>query len=89
MKAIAFIPGMQGVPEILLIIFVILLLFGSKKLPELARSLGKSLNEFKKGQSESAPANQPGKTDAPSNASGEPGNSTTGGSAAPPAAPEK
>ncbi|MFA5688496.1 MAG: twin-arginine translocase TatA/TatE family subunit [Kiritimatiellales bacterium] len=49
---IALIPGMSGVPEILLIVFVILLLFGSKKLPELARSLGKSLNEFKRGQNE-------------------------------------
>ena len=52
MNTLALIPGMTGVPEILLIIFVILLLFGSKKLPELARSLGKSLNEFKRGQSE-------------------------------------
>jgi sec-independent protein translocase protein TatA len=54
MNTFAIIPGMSGVPEILLIAFVILLLFGSKKLPELARSLGKSLNEFKKGQKESA-----------------------------------
>jgi len=44
-----------GAPEILLIVFVIILLFGSKKLPELARSLGKSLNEFKRGQTESTP----------------------------------
>ena len=44
-----------GAPEILLIVFVVLLLFGSKKLPELARSLGKSLNEFKRGQTESDP----------------------------------
>ena len=49
------IPGMQGIPEILLIVFVIILLFGGKKLPELARSLGKSLNEFKRGQTESLP----------------------------------
>jgi len=55
MNTLALIPGMQGLPEILLIIFVILLLFGAKKLPELARSLGKSLNEFKRGQTESAP----------------------------------
>jgi sec-independent protein translocase protein TatA len=46
---------MQGAPEILLIVFVILLLFGAKKLPELARSLGKSLNEFKRGQTEKLP----------------------------------
>ena len=44
--------GMPGTPEILLIIFIILLLFGAKKLPELSRSLGKSLGEFKKGQKE-------------------------------------
>lgn len=55
MNTLALIPGMQGAPEILLIIFVVLLLFGSKKLPELARSLGKSLNEFKRGQTESLP----------------------------------
>ena len=55
MNTLALIPGMQGVPEILLIVFVIILLFGAKKLPELARSLGKSLNEFKKGQTESTP----------------------------------
>lgn len=59
MNTLALIPGMSGVPEILLIVFVVLLLFGSKKLPELARSLGKSLNEFKKGQSESAPDKEP------------------------------
>ena len=44
-----------GVTEILIIIFAILLLFGSKKIPELFRSLGKSLNEFKRGQAESDP----------------------------------
>ena len=55
MNTLALIPGMSGVPEILLIVFVILLLFGAKKLPELARSLGKSLNEFKRGQTESEP----------------------------------
>lgn len=58
MNSLAFIPGMQGAPEILLIVFVVILLFGSKKLPELARSLGKSLNEFKHGQTESLPENK-------------------------------
>lgn len=37
-----------GAPEILLIFFVILLLFGAKKLPELAQGLGKGIREFKK-----------------------------------------
>ena len=44
--------GMPGGPELLVIVFIILLLFGAKKLPELSRSLGKSLGEFKKGQKE-------------------------------------
>ena len=44
--------GMPGHTEVILIVFVILLLFGAKKLPELSRSLGKSLGEFKKGQKE-------------------------------------
>lgn len=41
-----------GWPEILLILLVVLLLFGAKRLPDLARSLGKSLHEFKKGRAE-------------------------------------
>ena len=41
-----------GGGEILLILFIILLLFGAKKLPELAKGLGKGINEFKKASSE-------------------------------------
>jgi sec-independent protein translocase protein TatA len=37
-----------GMQEMLVIMVVILLLFGSKKLPGLARGLGKSMREFKK-----------------------------------------
>ncbi len=37
-----------GMPELLVIVFVILLLFGAKKLPELAQGLGKGIREFKK-----------------------------------------
>ena len=36
-----------GGPEMILIFLVVLLLFGGKKLPELARGLGKGLREFK------------------------------------------
>ncbi len=36
-----------GVPELLIILLVVLLLFGSKKIPELARGLGKGIREFK------------------------------------------
>ena len=38
--------GMPGIPEIMLIAFVVLLLFGGKKLPELMRGLGKGIREF-------------------------------------------
>jgi sec-independent protein translocase protein TatA len=38
-----------GLPDILLILAVLLLLFGARKLPELARSLGRSTKEFKQG----------------------------------------
>lgn len=44
--------GMPGGTELLVILFIVLLLFGAKKLPELSRSLGKSLGEFKKGKEE-------------------------------------
>ena len=41
-----------GGPELLIILVVILLLFGSTKLPKLARSLGQAQNEFKTGLKE-------------------------------------
>ena len=41
-----------GWPEIVVVIAVVLLLFGAKRLPDLMRSLGKSLSEFKKGKEE-------------------------------------
>lgn len=44
-----------GPLEILLILLVILLLFGAKRLPDLARSLGKSMSEFKRGRDEKDP----------------------------------
>ena len=39
-----------GWPEILFILLIILVLFGAKRLPELAKGLGQSLNEFKKAR---------------------------------------
>ena len=41
-----------GWQEILLILLIALLLFGAKKIPDLAKSLGKGMREFKKGLSE-------------------------------------
>lgn len=40
-----------GTPELLLILAIVVLLFGSKKLPELSRSIGDSMKELRKGMS--------------------------------------
>ena len=48
---LAFI-GTLGAQEVMLIFLVVLLLFGAKKLPELARGVGKSMGEFKKAREE-------------------------------------
>jgi sec-independent protein translocase protein TatA len=44
--------GNIGTPEILIILGVIVLIFGSTQLPKLARSLGKAQTEFKRGLKE-------------------------------------
>ena len=44
---------MIGTQELLMIFGVVMLLFGANKLPELARSMGSSVGEFKKAQTES------------------------------------
>jgi sec-independent protein translocase protein TatA len=41
-----------GTPEMLLVFAIVILLFGAKKLPELAKGLGKSIKEFKKASNE-------------------------------------
>lgn len=53
-----------GTPELIIIFLVVLLLVGGKKLPELARSIGESMQELRKGVSgdvskkETKPANK-------------------------------
>ena len=61
-----------GLPEVLLILAVLLLLFGARKLPELARSLGRSTKEFKSGMQEGAAAGTPEGTSSDPEATSEP-----------------
>jgi TatA/E family protein of Tat protein translocase len=44
--------GNIGMPEMMVILVIALIFFGPRKLPELGRSLGKSLNEFKKASND-------------------------------------
>lgn len=57
----AIILGAVGPWQILLIVLVLVLLFGSAKIPELMRNLGKGVNEFKKstkGENKEDPASE-------------------------------
>ncbi len=44
--------GNLGMTEIVVILLIVLLLFGAKRIPEVAGSLGKGINEFKRNMSE-------------------------------------
>lgn len=44
--------GMPGGMELMIILFIAILLFGANKLPELARSSGQAMGEFKRGREE-------------------------------------
>jgi len=55
--------GRIGMPEILIILAVVLLLFGGKKIPELMKGLGSGVNEFKKASKGEDEANAASKKD--------------------------
>ncbi|MBO7610339.1 MAG: twin-arginine translocase TatA/TatE family subunit [Muribaculaceae bacterium] len=44
--------GNLGTPELIIILVIVLLLFGAKKIPELMKGLGKGVSSFKKGMNE-------------------------------------
>jgi sec-independent protein translocase protein TatA len=67
---------MPGPTEWLIVGAVVLLLFGAKKLPDLARSLGRSSSEFKKGIREGA-VDDDEETTTPTKASTEPTDTST------------
>jgi sec-independent protein translocase protein TatA len=51
-------PGWVSIPEIILLLVVVLLIFGPKRVPEIGRSLGKGMREFKQsitGKEEESP----------------------------------
>jgi sec-independent protein translocase protein TatA len=66
-----------GVPELIIILVVLVLLFGARKLPDLARSIGRSTSEFKRGMREGAsdepaPPQPPAQAPAPAQPSAPP-----------------
>ena len=62
-----FAPFAIGTQELLIILVIVLILFGASRIPDIARSLGRSVSEFKKGarEGEQEVAREPEKTPPP------------------------
>ena len=58
MNALFMFLGMIGVPQVILIVVVLLLLFRGKKIPELMKGLGSGIKEFKNAAKEDQPADK-------------------------------
>ena len=57
-----FIPCMIGYGQLLIIVFVVILLFGGAKIPELMRGMGRGIKEFKDAVNKDYTAEAPAKT---------------------------
>lgn len=61
--------GIPSGPDLIILLVIVLVLFGAKRLPELARGLGQSVNEFKKAKEEfDKEVAKPSSTSAPADA---------------------
>ena len=49
--------GSIGIPELLVILFIVILIFGASRLPELGKGLGKGIRNFKEATKEGADKN--------------------------------
>ncbi len=47
-----------GAPELIIVLVILLLLFGSKRLPDLSRSIGQSMKELRKGMTDNENENE-------------------------------
>ena len=63
--------GMPGIPEMMIIMVVILVLFGGKQIPNLMRNLGKGATEFKRGLKEPDRGPEPEPDEEPEDSAGE------------------
>ncbi|KAB1191906.1 twin-arginine translocase TatA/TatE family subunit [Haloferax sp. MBLA0076] len=52
LNSIPLFPGLPGGPELLIVLLIVVLLFGANKLPQLARSSGQAMGEFRRGRQE-------------------------------------
>jgi sec-independent protein translocase protein TatA len=57
--------GGLGGGEIFVIVLVVMVLFGARKIPEFAKGLGQAVKEFKKASNEETPASPPASAPAP------------------------
>ena len=50
--------GNIGLPELLIVLFIVLIIFGAGKLPKIAKAIGEGIKEFKKTQNEEIQENK-------------------------------